>query len=530
VAGISLALAASLALASALGARPGRAATFVGVLVGVTGFLGSVSQLLRDRFTGVARWRRAAFASGIAGVFIGTVLALLHFQAPPPPLYRLTGTQNVAVVGFKAHGSGQDQRILDDVSATFALDLGKALPAATVRDYATEYSLPLTDLLHADDHGLDARTRKFVDQSNASILLGGIVTQGDAGQTLVRPAVYVRADHVTDAPELAGWYTGEQVPSDQGLQFPHSRAAMVSELVRRARGLAEFTDALDAWHAGNAALADRAFARLLHDGGSGGALGTGTGFVTPDLVHLFRGHALEDAATADPTTIRPSGLDAARAEYQAIPATSPIRLRAQLSLATNDYLRSLGPVATCEPGTVRAAGLARASATLRRLADDPAFTKLGRLKASVNLAQTELCRVAAGLAADDGTIDRALRQARSTRPIEGSRELQAFAASFAAQHEASLGRYGAAISDLRQALKLEPRFARRALWQAQLASWALEQCDLAQAAAAHRESLRQLDSAIRTGTAPGHQYDAYVTDYGQRLSAALAKCKSRSPR
>jgi len=523
VAGISLALAASLTLASALGARPGRVATFVGVLVGVSGFLGSVSQLLRDKFVGVPRWKRVAFATGIAGVFIGTVVALLSFQAPLPPLHRLTGPRDVAVVGFKGHGPGQNQRVLDDVSATFARDLGKVLEGTTVRDYATEYSMPLVELLHRDRHGLETRTRKFVDQSNAAILLGGIVTSGDAGQTLVRPAVYVRADQVADAPELAGWYTGEPLPMDAGWQSAYSRTAMVSELVQRARGLAEFTYALDAWRAGSAEQADHALARLLPGGGAPTSE-HGTGFVTPDLVHLFRGHTLEDVAVTDPQNIRRSSLDAARAEYLAIADSSPIRLRARISLASNTYLRALGRHPSCAPGTVRAAEIAEASAAFRQLADDPAFTRLGRLKASVDLAQVENCRVGAGLVADDGTIDRALRRVRGARRTEGVKALVALAASVAAQHEAMYQRYDAAISDLRQALALEARFAVRALWEAQLAVVAFAQCDLATAATAHQESLRQLSSAIRTGTAPKQRYDTYRTDYDHRLSEARATC------
>lgn len=527
VAGISLALAASLALASALGARPGRVATFVGVMVGVSGFLGSVSQLLRDKFVEVPRWKRLAFAAGIVGVFIGTVVLLLHFQAPPPPLHRLTGPRDVAVVGFKGSGPGQNQRVLDDVSATFARDLSKVLDDTTVRDYATEYPLPLKELLQHDHHGLETRTRKFVDQSNAAILLGGIVTAGDAGQTLVRPAVYVRPDQVVDAPELSGWYTGEPLPMDAGWQSAYSRRAMVSELVRRARGLADFTYALDAWRQGNAAQADRALARLLPGGGSPTSE-SGTGFVTPDLVHLFRGHTLEDVALKDPENVHRAELDAARGEYQAIADSSPIRLRAQISLAYNTYLRALGLHPSCNPGTVRAAELAEAAAAFRRLADDPAFTRLGRLKASYDLAQVEFCRVRAELVADDGTIERALQRVRSAPRTEGVKELVALAASMAALHEEMYERYDKAISYLRQALALEARFALRALWEAELAGFALAQCDFPTAATAHQESLRQLSSAIRTGTAPKERYDTYRADYEHRLSEAHATCGAGS--
>lgn len=529
VAGVSLALAASLALASALGARPGRVATFVGVLVGVTGFLASVSQLLREQLAGLSRWKRIAFATGIAGVFIGAVVALLSSQAPRPPLHRLTGPRDVAVVGFKGHGPGQNQQVLDDVSATFAHDLSKVLKDTTVRNYTREYSLPLTELLHRDRHNLETRTRKFIDQSNAAILLGGIVTSGDAGQTLVQPAVYVRADQVPDAPELAGWYTSEPLPMDAGWQSAYSRTAMVSELVQRAQGLTEFTRALDAWRQDNAVQADQTLARLQPGGGSPTS-DSGTGFVSPDLVHLFRGQALDGIATKDPLNISRSTLDAARAEYLAIPGSSPIRLRAQISLASNTYLRALGREATCAPGTVRAADLTEASAAYRRLADDPAFTRLGRLRASLGLAQVEDCRVLAGLVADNGTIGRALRRVLDAQVTEDVKPLVALTASVAAQREARYKRYDAASAYLRKALALEARFARRAVWEAQLADLALKQCDFATAATAHKESLRQLSRAIHTGTAPEEHYAAFRTEYKEWLSKARKTCRSGSSR
>ncbi|MDQ0937308.1 hypothetical protein [Streptomyces turgidiscabies] len=529
MAGVSLALAGSLALARELGARPGKMAIAIGVLVGVTGFLGSVTQLARDRFAEVATWKRVAFSAGIGCVFVVTVFVLLRYQAPPPPLYRLTGPQDVAVVGFKDQGSGQDRRILNDVSASFTHDLGKNLPAGTAaRDYAKEFALPLTELLHHDHPHLDARTRTFVDQSNAAIAVGGIVQGGPAGQVSVRPAVYVRPDHVTDAPEIAGWYTGSPINTVDGLASAHSRAALVADLVTQARRLAQFTDALDAWQAGESAQAERTLARLLPGGRKASALDSGSGFVSPDLVHLFRGHALEQAAL-NGQAVANSALEAARAEYQAIPADSPIRLRAQLSLAGNTYERALGPEASCAPGTVRAADMAAASSTLRRLAADTTFTRIGRLKATVNLAQVEYCRLTAGLTSDAGTVDRAVRRVREAPPGVGVRGLQAIAISIAAQREYGRGKVAAAISEIRQALALEAHFTTRAQWQTFLAYWSLDRCDLATGAQAARDSLRELHNAVLAGTATQKAYEASRQYLDQLLSDARASCGSRSP-
>ncbi|WP_159049725.1 hypothetical protein [Streptomyces sp. NRRL WC-3618] len=528
VAGISLALAASLTLANALGAKPGRAATLIGVLVGLTGFLGSVTQLLRDKLTEVPRWQRATYAVVIGCVFAGGVVVLLRFQAPPPPLYRLTGPQDVAVVGFKNRGSGQEQQLLDDVSSTFAQALSKALPQGTVvHDYATQYELPLTELLHGDHRRLDSRTRKFVGQSNAAILVGGIVTPGSGGQINVHPAVYVRADQVPDAPELAGWYTSAPVPADQSLGLAHSRGALVAELVRQASGLAQFTSALDAWHSGRTTEAVAGFARLLSGKGTSD-LDSGTGFVTSDLVHLFRGHALEQTTVNGQAASR-SVLEAAGADYRAIPADSPIRRRAQLSLASNVYLRA-ETATECAPGALRDSDIAGVTSTLRRLMSDANFTTLGRLKAAVNLAQVEYCRINAGLTSDDGTIDALVRRVRAAGPGVGVRELKALAASIAAQREADRGQLEAAISGIRQALALESHFVLRAQWLGWLAAWAFAQCHLVTGDQAARDSLDQLRNAFRTGAASRQDYEAGRKYLDQQRNQAHTQCGSGSPR
>ncbi|MFF1306152.1 hypothetical protein [Streptomyces sp. NPDC058307] len=427
------------------------------------------------------------------------------------------------MVGFKDRGSGQDQQLLDDVSSTFA----RALPKGTVvHDYATEYELPLSELLHGDHRRLDSRTRKFVVQSNAAILVGGIVSPGSGGQINVRPAVYVRADQVPDAPELVGWYTSQPVPADQSLGLAHSRNALVAELVRQASGLAQFTSALDAWQSGRTTEAVAGFARLLPGKGTSD-LDSGTGFVTSDLVHLFRGHALEQTTVNGQEASR-SALEAAGADYRAIPADSPIWLRAQLSLAGNIYLRA-ETATDCAPGALRDSDIAGVTSTLRRLMSDAKFTTLGRLKAAVNLAQVEYCRINAGLTSDDGTVDAVVRRVRAAGPGVGVRELKALAASIAAQREADRGRLDAAISGMRQALVLESRFVVRAQWLAWLAAWAFERCDPVTGDQAARDSLDQMRNAIRTGAASRQGYEADRKFLDRRKNQARARCGSGSP-
>jgi hypothetical protein len=199
----------------------------------------------------------------------------------------------------------------------------------------------------------------------------------------------------------------------------------------------------------------------------------GSDFVSPDLVRLFRGHALEQVALGDPAAVQQSTLEAARAEYEGIQPKSPIRFRARLSLAGNTYLRALGAAPSCRPGTVHSRDLEEASSTLRSLSDDRAFTEIGRLKALVNLAQVEHCRVTAGLVADDGTVERAVQRVRASQDGVAVKELQALAASIAAERLASRGDLDAAISTIKAAIALEPSSLKQALWRGRLASWSL---------------------------------------------------------
>ncbi|MFG2340513.1 hypothetical protein [Streptomyces yangpuensis] len=141
------------------------------------------------------------------------------------------------------------------------------------------------------------------------------------------------------------------------------------------------------------------------------------------------------------------------------------RRHAALGLQGNAYRRAIGPAHSCRPGTVRAADLARVSKALRILAADPGMPELGRIKAHVNPAQVEQCRITARLVKDDGTLERAVATVRSAPHLTRSADLCTFAESIedAPTQPAAAERAGRADSALvrrnEQALATELRGA-----------------------------------------------------------------------
>ncbi|MEV6955563.1 hypothetical protein [Streptomyces sp. NPDC051183] len=508
----------------------GAALLLLAVLIG--GIV-AVRMTFADRPKMSRRARRLSVA-GLVG-FLGVCIALvIVFQPSPPPpeLPRLPGGQDVAVVGFEGVGAGHDQQVLDDVSEVFTADLMKdKLPEGSrAHDYARLISPPLEVLGRAgqDHQELDDWTNRFVERTNAGIVIGGLVATDSAGQTELRPAVYVRAAQVADAPELAGWYLSGPIRLDQDWSSDTGRRHVISELVRRTRGLAGFTHALDLWRNGEVDEAKRELDRLL-PAGTGTTRQDGAEFVTTDLVRLFRGHVLEQVAFGLPAAQRKPYLEAARADYRAIDPNGRIALRARLSLAGAQYQLALGPSPSCRPGTVDAAALTASSAELRRLAADGLFSEVGRLRASVNLAQVEQCRVTARIVPDDGTIEEALQRVRSAEGGRTVKDLQTLAASVAAVHAFGRGDLAAAISFIKEAIAGERGFARRGLWQALAASWEFQRGDTDSGCRDMRAALDQLGAARAKGEITSQRYEELKNSLQQEAKGAGARCPDASP-
>lgn len=398
------------------------------------------------------------------------------------------------------------------------------IPTATdVRSYAGEVSLPLAELQGTHRGELERKTARFADETNAEIVVGGLVSRDTAGQVTLRPAVYVRADQAPDSPELAGWFLSGPILVARGWESARGRSRVSAELTRRIGTLAEFVDALDTWRNGSPKEAARILDGLLGPEREAGR----DSFVPPDLLRLFHGHAIEDQASGEGDPARQKLLEAARADYLAIGEESPVRWRAAISLQDNAYRRALGPVHNCKPGTVRARDLAQVSRELRAFADDRDITERGRLTATVYLAQVEHCRITAGLVKDDGTVERAVAAVRAAHDAAGTADLLALVESIAASRAAGRGDAAAAVDHIRRAIAHEQDPVRRAIWYGLLASWVLDRCDLAGGRAAQQDALSQLAAAQQAGRASEERRHHYEQSFSAELRQAEQTCGAR---
>ncbi|KOU27634.1 hypothetical protein ADK53_36945 [Streptomyces sp. WM6373] len=491
------------------------------VLAALAGYVLAVQAVVGEWFGQRPRRVRFLVWSAAAVLFLGSLALLLVFRPPPPPLTRMSGARDLAVAGFAAESGRQDRQVLDDVAAAFAHDMAARIPAATaVRSYAGEASLPLAQLADTRRDALERKTARFADETNAEMVIAGLVSEDQAGQTTLRPAVYVRADQIPDSPELTGWFLGEPVLIARGWESARARAQLTGELTRRIDALTQFVDALDTWRNGSPAHAGRILTTLL-DAEQRNHAG---GFVPPDLVRLFHGHVLEDQAYGESGPGRERLLEEARSEYLAIRRDSPAGRRAALSLQGNAYRRAIGPTHSCTPGTVRATDLAQVSKALRLLAVDPGMTELGRMKANANLAQVEQCRITARLVKDDGTVERAVRAVRTTPDLTGAADLRAFAESVAAVNAAGRGDLAAAVDRIRAAIAHGQDPVQRAVWHGLLASWSLERCDLTTARKAQQDALTQLAAAERAGRADSALVRRNEEAFATELRQAEERC------
>jgi hypothetical protein len=532
VAASGLAVAAALAagMVGALRITPGFAAQVALGFGAVLGIIVALIELAQKKMADRSPRERGVFVACTVLVATGLMSYTVLTQAPggggqDTVLKRMHGTRDVAVVGFEATGKekeGDNAQLLDDVSAELAGRLASQLGSTKVRDYAGDVAAPLSELdgnAHVD---LDQWTDEFVTSTNAEILLGGLVAMTPSGQTVVRPAFYVRPDQVSEAPELAGWYLTRPLFADDPLSSTSGRQRVLGQLVADTQVLRDFLDALDAWNSGLTDDAVVGLRAVRHDveGGAGG-------FVSSDLVHLFLGHALQQQALAATPNDRRDVLTLARNQYAAVDPESSLGARARLSLAGNRYLRSLGD--SCKPGTVSEAGLSAARSTLADISDDTSLTDIGSLTAAVNLAQVEFCRMKAHLTNADA-VEMAVKQALALAAeppdlaADAYRDREALALSIRAEVEAATRDLHAAVASISEALREEADFTRRALWLGRRGSWLLEQCDLVHGLRDHTNSLTQLRSAIAAGEADTDRLAAYREQFGQQKDVAQKKC------
>jgi hypothetical protein len=522
VAGICVAGALGLGLLNLLGAGTGPVVNVVAGLTLVATFVGAVLKALQDDFQGASRRRRGAYVAVLVGG-VALILTAGVWTRAAAPLHRMPGTADVAVVGLLAPAP-EEQQEYDDVAASLA----DAIPTAAdaeVHDYAGDTDAPL-DLLRsaATRPQLDGWLADFLSRTDAELVVAGYADRaGEPGQTALHMFVYVPWSMASDAGELTGWFTLDDFLTDGSLDSRSARRALVDKVVRLLRGLAAFLDGLDAWQAGSSSDAISAFGENLRgDDGSSGTL--------RDLSHLFRGHALESRSEAVAPAGRARLLRSARADYEAIPARSPIAARARLSLASNAYLRAVQGGCTARNPAVGT--LRRSSEMLDAIGANPTLPELLRRKAQVNSAQILMCRWQAGERDAAARLDALLPQLtqlsvpRSGVDRAALRQVKAHALSIEATRLAHDGQLSRAIDAISDALALDPRFERQGLWLGLKSGWLLADCRVEEGAATQQRALVQVRMAEDDGRAPNGEAQRYAEAFRSDLRSAHRHCGS----
>ncbi|MER6314356.1 hypothetical protein ABT237_11365 [Streptomyces sp. NPDC001581] len=562
----AVAVPAALFVVEKFGAHHFGFSFFLILLASLAGYAVAVDKVVQERLGESRRRTRMLVWLAAAVLFLGSVTVFFLLRPPPPPLARMVGARDVAVAGFAAADDKLDQQTLDDLAAEFAREMKRQLrPSAEVRSYAADAALPLTELRNylddselerktaarasdvralewktavraSDVSELEQKTADFAEMTNAEIVVAGLaVAEPGGGQTRLWPAVYIRSDRVTNLPELEGWYVGESPIILTGWNEPQERDQLHAQLTQEVGALAKFLEALGAWRKGNPAEAEQILDGLLDPKQQG----DGNSFVPSDLALLFHGAAAEQQAPAQMGPSRTKFLETARKDYERImdpgtedtPTSRPskraaaARARAAISLQVNAYRRAIDPMKLCQPETVKAAELAQVSQSLKALADNQSLNDLGRLKAVVNRAQVEECRILARLVTDDGAaVKEALKKLSDARDVTGAAELRAFAESIAANHEYRSGDKPAAIKHIRAAIKDGRDPSQRAIWHGLLARWSLERCDLQTGRTARQDALDQYDAAKRRGRGDPSAAPKYEKDSAVELENAEKRC------
>jgi len=478
----------------------------------------SVAEIVRRLAPEASRRWRAGAVTAITGVFALLLSLFVVLEDPFAELPKMGGTQDVASLGF-VRPDGSSTRDLDELSQVLVDQLGSALPEREVVSYAAVTDPPL-ELLGGPDSGeLEDWTAKFMEASGADIILAGIVDDQSDRQVRVRPALYVRPSLIPEAPELVGWIAGQWTIGVGDTGSRRGQQSLLSTYLQDGVALARFVDALDAWRVGRMGEAEGILDVIA-------SRSTGNLF-SVDFVHLFRGHALQLTGIRGPSARREVLLIEAADEYNSIDLRSAIGLRARLSLANNDYLRSVGSL--CQPGTVDASRLVDVATTLEELSGDRRLTPISRLTASVNFAQAQTCAIRASISSDRESVNAALLQVRSFKPGEGTSlavalDLKALGRSIEGMLAESSGDIPKAITLMREAIELTDDAVDRGRWWGFISLWESLLCDLAEAYEARESAISQYHIAAEAGRVSQEFLDEYSIASASRLATATKTC------
>ena len=433
----------------------------VGVDAGllIATFVGSAVKVLQEPWRRAGRRLRAAYVAGVAGCTAPLIVVALAAREVAP-LPTMPGTSDVARHRLPRTDGGRAGRVRRPgrlphrrVAAGWRWD---------GRNYTSSADAPL-DELRADGGSdeLDAWVEDFQRETRAELVVAGRAEQGAAGQVAVQTLVYVPARMVYDAAELVGWYVLDDSLLDRSLTSAQTRSTFVGHVTDAFAGLSAFLTGLDAWQAGNAAGAVDALDAAVERAGDGArTLG--------DLARLFRGHAMETLATGSRVRERVELLAEAAGDYAAMQGR--VRGAGACGAERGDQRVPSGTRRGLRRGRRRRAR--RQQRELAAVADADTVPEIARRKAQVNRAQVESCRVQAGEESADAELDRLLADLTTLQVPEDDdtgellAQVKALALSIESVRLAGSGRLDDAIDEMGQALTLEPRFERQAIWRA----------------------------------------------------------------
>lgn len=423
-----------------------------------------------DEFTlAWASSRRAAV--GVLGVGVAATVGVFVVQVsllPPTPLARMTGTSDVAIVGFTPPAN-QDESAYLDAADSLADELATGHKGQAL-SYARDVG-PLPDFRQAGTEEVELWSADFISQTGADLVLGGYASEEDAGRSRLHVLVYVPATQVEDAVELQGWFPLTQVPLERGLDSAAERARVVRAVGSSLKALSGFTTGLDLWHSHEYDDALDQFTRVSESpDGAIGSLGT-----------LFAAHSTQAMAmTYSASEARMRLLDEAARLYASVGDDVGISSRIELSQAVNRYLVEVSS-GGCRPDTSEEglAALRGIVADLSQLSRDQDLSEIQRLKAISNWALAELCLADASAATDREELAGLIEDLKApARDIDQDYPADRQRANFASTGFAlesfefkRLGQLDRAVISMREAISLQADVARRGAWRAFISLW-----------------------------------------------------------
>jgi hypothetical protein len=104
------------------------------------------------------------------------------------------------------------------------------------------------------------------------------------------------------------------------------------------------------------------------------------------------------------------------------------------------------------------------------------------------------------------------------------RQVKALALSIEAVRHRDAGRPGEAAETMGNALDLDPRFERQAVWLGLRSAWLLKDCRLDEGAEAQRRALTQVRAAVESGRLPDSEVGKYSSAFESDLETARERC------